>query len=536
MANEANVTSMYTDDKFDHLVSDISKMRLRFRQYISFANELGAKAVVDEIINNALDECRNPRSPGNKVHIEFDERTGFITVSDNGRGMPTNIMEEVFTTLNSGSNLFTANKAGLKAEVVGQNGVGSLATCALAEHVEMISYRGGTEDVCKHLIYEEGEKVSDTTTKCSKDKHGMTIIFKPSKVMGKNTRIVWKDIEYELSNLQYLNKHSIKMDAIYYNSKGELIEYKYKIAPFENILSRNTDTEFLSTKYLVKFHDDNVDEELNGEHVKRYMEMDIAFAYVSSLTPYIDSFSNSLNTVDNGDHLDGAIEALCRYLQTATRNSLSDKEKDKLDVKWDDVKTGLSIAVALRTNYESLYTGQTKHKIVSPEIRKIVVQLTLDALNTYFTKNQSQLKDLISIVKMNAKARREGDKVRQAVVKNQLTNWSSYKMKNFDPCTNKGKEYKEIFIVEGNSAKGGLKQARDPHYQALFAVRGVSLNVFKASPDQIVGQNGNREFTDLVTVLGCNIGSKFDINKLNYDKIIIATDADKRPYVRIKIC
>ena len=264
--------------------------------------------------------------------------------------------------------------------------------------------------------------------------------------------------------------------------------------------------------------------------------MDIAFQYTSSLTPYIDSFSNSNNTVDNGDHLDGVMEALCRYLQASTRNSLSDKEKDKLDIKWDDVRTGLSVAVSMRSDFENLYTGQTKHKIVSPEIRKIVVQLALDALNTYFTKNPSQLKDLIAIVKMNARARREGDKVRQAVVKNQLTNWASYKMRHFDPCTNKGKEYKELFIVEGDSARGGLKPARDPHYQALYSIRGVSMNAFKASPEQLVGQNGNREFTDLVTILGCNVGAKFDIDKLNYDKIIIATDADKRPYVRVKIC
>ena len=110
----------------------------------------------------------------------------------------------------------------------------------------------------------------------------------------------------------------------------------------------------------------------------------------------------------------------------------------------------MSIVVALRTNYESMYTGQTKHKIVSPEIKRIIVNLAMDALDSYFTKNQNQLKDLISVVKMNARVRREGDKVRQAVVKTSLTNWSLYKMKNFDPCTNTGKEYKEIFIVEGD--------------------------------------------------------------------------------------
>lgn len=445
------MAAKYVDDTYDHLKSDIQKIRLRHRQYISYSNEAGAKSVVDEIINNSLDECRTPRSPGNRIHVEFDERSGFITVSDNGRGIPTGIMEELFTSLNMGSNINTSNKAGLKAETLGQNGTGTLAICGLAERVTIISYRGGTEDKQKTLIFEEGVKVSESESKCSPDKHGLTIIYKPSKIMGKNTRIVWEQVRSELQNLQYLNKKKISIDSVYIDKKGKETQEKYKIAPFEEILSRNDPEKILSQKYCITIDADDVIEELDGESVKRFLSMDVAFMYTSSMSPYIDSFSNSNNTVDNGDHLDGALEALCRYLQAATKNSLGDKEKDKLDIKWDDVRMGLSIAVALRTNYERLYTGQTKHKIVSPEIRKIIVSLLSDALVAYFTgKNQNQLKELTTIVKMNARARREGDKVRSAVVKSTLTNWSSYKMKNFDPCTNKGKEYKELFIIEGD--------------------------------------------------------------------------------------
>lgn len=263
--------------------------------------------------------------------------------------------------------------------------------------------------------------------------------------------------------------------------------------------------------------------------------MDIAFVYTHRLNPYIDSFSNSNNTVDNGDHLDGAMEAISRFFQQTTKAGLSEKEKANLDIKWDDVKTGLSIAVALRTNFERLYTGQTKHKVVNADVRRIIQILTAEALGSYFTKNPSQLKDICGIVKMNAKARREGDKVRTAVVKGSLTNWSSYKMKNYDPCTRKGvKEYKELFIIEGDSAKGSLKQARDPKFQALFAIRGVSANVFKMTADQIIGPKGNKEFTDLVTVMGCNVGPKFDMSKLMFHKIIIASDADKPINVGVK--
>lgn len=520
----------FIDDQYDHLVSDVDKMRVRHRQYISYSNEQGAKSVVDEIIQNCLDECKNPRSPGNKIHIEFDDNTGFITVIDNGRGIPSNILEKLYTSLNMGSNINTKNKSNMKTDNLGQNGTGTLAICALAERVEITSYRGGTENIFRKLIFEEGKKVDDITgNKCPQDQHGMMIVYKPSKVMGKNTKIIWDQVSYTLDNLRYLNKKKINIDSVYTNLNGEVSHVKYKQAPFEDILYRNNKDSITSNRIMITIDDDNIMEELDGESVKRFISMDIAFVYTSSLTPYIDSFSNSSNTVDNGDHLDGALEAICRFFQINTKNTLSEKEKNSLDIKWDDVKTGLSLVVALRTNYESLYTGQTKHKVVSNEIKRIIVNLTNDALASYFDKNPSQLRELCAIVKMNAKVRREGDKIRTTVVKNTLTNWSSFRMKNYDPCTRKGvKEYKELFIIEGDSAKGSLKPARDPEFQALFAIRGVSANVYKKSLHELIGNNGNgnREFINLITVMGCNVGSKFDLNKLQFKKIIITSDAD----------
>lgn len=517
----------FIDDTYDHLKSDIDKIRKRHRQYISYSNEAGAKSVVDEILNNALDECRTPRSPGNRIHVEFDENTGFIQVEDNGRGIPTNILEELFTSLNMGSNINTSKKANLKAETLGQNGTGTLAICGLAERAEITSYRGGTEDKFKTIIFEEGIKVDESEGKCSTDHHGMLIRYKPSKVMGKNTRIIWDQVKNELLNLQYLNKKKIKISSVYTDKDGHVQEDVYKAAPFEDILLRNEKESFISPKISLTMEDDNVIEELDGESVKRFLAMDIAFAYTNLLNPYIDSFSNSNNTVDNGDHLDGALEAICRFFQQATKSTLSEKEKQSLDIKWDDVRQGLTIAVALRSNFERLYTGQTKHKIVNSDIKKIVISLTSDSLTSYFEKNPGQLKDLCAVIKMNAKARREGDKVRTAVVKGSLTNWSSYKMKNYDPCTNKGlKEYKELFIIEGDSAKGSLKLSRDPKFQALFAIRGVSKNAWNATLDQLVGPKGNKEFTDLISVMGCNAGIKFDMDKLQFNKIIIASDAD----------
>lgn len=440
----------YKDEVYIHLSSDVDKIRSRPRQYVSAHSSRGAYAVVMEIIYNAIDECKTPKSPADKIIIHMDDRSGFITVEDNGRGIPTDILEKLFTSLNMGSNIDTSKKAEENVEVLGQNGTGTLAALALAERIEITSYRGGTENVYKTLIYEEGKKKEEIDGKCVESKHGMSIHFKPSKVLGKDTYIDWQMVRKELLNMQYLNKKKIKIKSFYTDKNGKLTEEEYKQLPFEDILLRNKKEELISNRFNISIDLKNLSEEIDGRDIKRFLSMDMAFVYVNNLNPYIDSFSNSNNTVDNGDHIDGCIEALCRYLQTQTKNTMSDREKEKLDIKWDDVKSGLSIVVSMRSNFERLYTGQTKHKVVSSDIKKIIIQSYLDALPKYFEKNQSQLKDLINIVKMNAKARREGDKVKSAVVKGSLSVWSSYKMKNYDPCTAKGKEYKELFIIEGD--------------------------------------------------------------------------------------
>jgi len=492
--------------------------------YISFSNEPAAKAIVMEIIYNAIDECRSPRSPANKVTVEFDERTGFIRVTDNGRGIPTDKFELILTTLNSGSNITSDDKVDLKTNVLGRNGVGTLAMTALAERIEVTSYRGGTENIAKLLIFEEGTKVKDETWQCKPDKHGLEVLFKPSKVLGKSTRIVWEHIHQELINLQFLEETKITLTSTYTDKRGNEFHEKYKIQPFVSILDlRNGRETITGDRINITVSDDGIREEVGGKSYKRFVQLNVAFAYTNATIPYIDSFCNGNNTIDNGSHLDGTMEAICRFFQQATKASLPEKEKSLLDIKWDDVKTGLSVAVLLNTNMEQIFTGQTKHKVQNDELEKLLRDLVIDGLQTWGESNVGQLREFISTVKLNARARRESDKIKGAVIKDSVTNWGAFRMKNYDPCTAKGKEYKELYIVEGDSAKGSLKLARDSKFQALFAVRGVSANVFKLD---INGVLANKEFNDLIKIMGCNVGSKFDINRLTFNKIIIASDAD----------
>lgn len=461
----------YVDDVFTHLESDISKLRNKSRMYISASDQNAAKNIVLEILYNALDEIKNPRSPGNKIDIVYDENTDTIEVSDNGRGIPTEILEKVLTTLNSGSNIDSGSKDDLKTNILGTNGVGTIAMTALGRITEVTTYRGGTEDKFLRLLFEEGTKIKEESGNCPPDKHGLRVRFSPSKVLGKNTKIVWSSIHQELVNLQFLDAKKYKMTSKYLNKKGELVEENYSTKAFEEILDLKCNKEdYISDKIRLNISS-LFDEEVFGKSFKRFINLDIVFAYTNLLNPYIDSFSNGNNTIDNGSHLDGVIEAISRYFQTATKNSLS--ERENLDIKWDDVKSGLAIVVSLNTNMEELYTSQTKAKISNDDLEKFIRDKTTETLIEYFGKNVGKCKELIAIVKANAKARREGERTKNAIVKETMTNWSSFKMRNFTPCINKGKEYKEIFICEGLSAMGTLAVARDPKTQAIFAVRGV---------------------------------------------------------------
>ena len=288
----------YVDDSFIHLESDISKIREKNRMYISASNTEAAKNVTMEIIYNAMDEIKNPRSPGNRIDIIFDENTDTIEVEDNGRGIPISVFENVLTTLNSGSNIDSNSKADLKTNILGTNGVGTLAMTALGRITDVTTYRGGTEDKFLRLVFEEGVKVKEDSGRCNSDKHGMKVIFSPSKVLGKNTRIVWSDIHNELINLQFLETKKYKMTSKYINKKGEVVIEHYSSKPFEDMLTLRTDKDdIISDRIKLNIFDDSIEEETAGKKSKKYISLDLAFMYTNSLNPYIDNFSNGNNTI-----------------------------------------------------------------------------------------------------------------------------------------------------------------------------------------------------------------------------------------------
>lgn len=513
----------FIDDDIQHIESDIKKVQVKPNMYIAQIGSMGALHLCKELINNAIDECINRNSPADTIDIYLDEGINTIMVTDNGRGIPFKDMILICTTLQSGSK-FTREGSG--ANSAGENGVGLTATNALAHKFEIISYRYGEKS---KVSFEEGELVGKQTTSKIKntDKHGTTFILQPSKLyLGNICDIISDDLLGWLEKIVYLIPHGIKITiSIKKKGKESLVNKKFtnknglydlvKKLCEKPLLDPITFIE--TTKLSEKVHDRVID---------RFIGLEVAFTYNSSSVEFqAESFCNFVITTDNGVHVDAVKTAISQYLTKQAKNSLSERESKKYDIIFSDVTQGLFLSVNLSTDYNPQFTGQTKSKMGSNEFFKPLRDMTYKALIDYFSKSPKELKKIIDRVKTNAKARVESTRVRNSVIRGDITNFDEHLMENFIPANNRGKnDYRELLIIEGKSARGSVENGRfDRDTQAVFSIRGVPLNSYGVNIDKVLE---NAEFNNLIKILGCNCGSRFDISKLRYNKIIIMADAD----------
>lgn len=514
----------YKLDKITHIEDDIEKIQTKPGMYMSYLGNRGARHLAFEVINNAFDECLNKSSPADTVIITYDTENDIMTVTDNGRGLPPESMKVACTKINAGSKI-TRESSGSSA---GENGVGLTCVNAMSRYFKM-TVKAINENKIYELEFNEGKEVSDTSRKNSGATHGTTIEFSPSQqYLGKNTKIPYKEVLEWVEKLSYLFSTKLKVKFEVWKGTKLKEEFKIKTRPFSDYLSSHVDS--MMTPVVSMSDSEDFIEEVRDKKQKKSARLTFCFCYSTILPEFNDSFCNLINTIDNGDHLDAVKEVLNRFLSSAAKKALTDREAAKYDITWADVQSGMNIAVNLDTDMQNLgFTGQTKQKIKSEQVYDLVKSMATRTVQKYFDEHKDVLDKLVKVIKLNAKARVEMNKIKSSVIKETTTFWDEHRMKNFVPCNNRGKsQHKELFLVEGKSAKGAAQLARDPDTQALFAFRGVSANAFKRDGTTILD---NEEFKNLTKVLGCNIGPKFDINKLKYDMIIIFTDADQ-PAIR----
>ena len=513
-----------------HVVeNDLDKIRTSPLMYISRVGSLGALHLAKECINNNIDECLNVNSPGENIYLYLNEDTNTFTSEDDGRGLPFDKMLDACTKMQSSTKFNrTSNQ-----KSAGQNGCGLKATNALSEYFKLEVYKLGEYAAVE---FKDGVQIQDGTVEKCKDKkrHGTIVTFKPSeKFMGK-CQMKGDDLLFWLNNIRHFLDKSITIE-LEIEKKGKVKRYEFSrskngIADLVNELSPKNHTQTVRGIGTMK-----VDEEVRivktggkveDRVITRDLDLEFAFALnVDLLEMKTRSFCNFVHTVDEGDHTNAVVTAICEYLSRKTRDILTEKEKEKFNILYNDITNSLVVGLTVSTSMDPGFTGQTKEKIENNRFIKPLKEIVRSQLTVFFENNPKELKSYTSVIKANAKARYESTKAKQAVIKREVTAISEHLIPNYFPANKKGrKDYRELFIFEGLSVKSNGTKARDADYQAMYTMRGVPGEAYTMSSNDVYTKN--ETFKNLTRAINAGIGDNFDVSKCRFDKVIITSDGD----------
>ena len=520
------------DVKMLWIEDDIKKIQTKTNLYIQEYNEEAAFHLFREVAQNSFDECEDPDSNGTMTDIVYDELTDITTIEDDGRGIPENDYPlDIFCTkIQSGSKFFR-DQGGSSS---GEFGVGLTAVNALSDYFSMTVNRDGYSHT---ITFERGEKVKDEKRPLKKGekKHGTKTSFKASPAfLGKETKLPYEEVCDWLNKMSYLLKTNIVIKIAKYKGLELLDSKKYKSQPFDKLLDEIVKDTNYSYKAVFGANG-SIDEEITKREmkkgkevlvtktVKKSIDLSVAFRYTGDNDTYIDSYCNYTNTTDGGIHVEAFDKTYCRYMINKVKETMTDAQKEKLPLVWDDVRMGLNLIINLSTDAMVRFEGNAKKRIGNKDLLPVLCDMVEDGLNTMFTSNPQILKDYINIIKANAKVRLDMNKLKQAAVKEKVNTFKEHMMTNYIRCNNTGKQWKEIFLVEGNSASGSARDGSDPDTQAFFLLRGVVKNAAKSD---LLSIKENKEWRDFITVCRAGYGPSFDLKKLYFNRINIMTDQD----------
>ena len=506
-----------SDDQYTakqiQVLEGLEAVRKRPSMYIGSTSSRGLHHLLDEVVDNSIDEAMAGHCKKIEVVIHSDNS---VTVTDDGRGIPVDIHKEtklpavtiVLTKLHAGGKF---GGSGYRV-AGGLHGVGISVVNALSEWLEVEVTR---DKKIFFQRFEKGDAVSGLKIIGKSSRTGTKITFKPDPTVFEDTTFNFDNIAHRLREIAFLNA-GVKIDLKDEREENKEISYKYNggISEFVSYLNKNKDLLF-SKPICFKGKKDDI-------------EVEVALQYNDGYIENILSFANNINTEEGGTHLAGFKAAITRVINDYARNNLlSNGRKKSLkegesNLSGNDVREGLTAVVSVKL-LNPQFEGQTKTKLGNSEVRSVVSYIVAEGLNNFLNENPSVSKRILakSISALNAReaARKARNLIRQ---KNGILGLGTLPGKLAD-CSEKDPLFREIFLVEGDSAGGSAKQGRDRRFQAILPLRGKILNVEKARLHKILENN---EIRSMVTALGINIGEDLDIEKLRYYKVIIMTDAD----------
>ena len=503
-----------TDNTYDassiSILEGLEAVRKRPGMYIGSVSTKGLNHLIYEIADNSVDEHLAGFCDTIYVTLNND---GTATISDNGRGIPIGIhpkagipaVEVVFTVLHAGGKF---GDGGYKISG-GLHGVGASVVNALSEWLEVKIKQGG---IVYEQRYERG-KVCYALRECGtcrKNDTGTSVTFKPDDTIFEKTEFKAESIESRLHETAYLNPGLtiVYEDARKGQEKKVVFHEEEGITAYVKALNNNKDT-----VHEVAYYKD----------VKDGIEVECAFQFVDEFQEQILGFCNNIYTAEGGTHLTGFKTQFTTVINKYARELGILKEKDA-NFTGGDIRNGMTAVIAVK-HPEPRFEGQTKTKLDNQDAGKIVSDITSAELVRFFDRNLETLKSVIACAEKAAKIRKQEEKAKtNLLVKQKFSCDTTGKLAN---CESRNPEECEIFIVEGDSAGGSAKTARNRRTQAILPIRGKILNVEKASMDKVLA---NAEIKTMITAFGCGFsegyGNDFDISKLRYNKIIFMTDAD----------
>ena len=492
------------------ILEGLEAVRKRPGMYIGSTGTRGLHHMIWEILDNGIDE--HLAGFCNELHLTL-LKDGGVVVEDNGRGVPVDIhptkkiptARVVYTVLHAGGK-FNSDVYKVSG---GLHGVGASVVNALSSHMIVEIRRDGK---VYRDEYKDGGKPVTKLEKgllpvvgtCMKNKTGTKVTFYPDDSIFETVEFKPETIRKKLKEIAYLNKNLKIVFKDEHTGEEQTYLEEFGIQSYIKYINRDT----------AVLHDDVIYIEGKSGDI----EVEVAFQYTQNYSEQINAYCNRINVADCGTLVTGFKTALTRIMNQYARelNFLKNKE-DNFDGK--DIRNGLVAIVSIK-HPDPQFESQTKNKLGNTDAKTAVDEVFNREAQRYFDKNVEVLKRILENVHKSFKARTASDKARKGVMKQLLDVDTKSKLA---ACSSKKSEECEIYIVEGDSAGGTVKTARNRRTQAVLPLRGKILNVEKAPLEKILVNN---EIKTMIAAFGCGIGENFDIKKLRYDKIIILTDAD----------
>jgi len=495
------------DAKSITVLDGLEAVRKRPGMYVGSTGARGLHHLVYEVIDNSIDEAM----AGHCKHVRATlEEDGSVTVIDDGRGIPVGEMprfkksavEVVLTMLHAGGKF---GGGGYKV-AGGLHGVGLSVVNALSEWLEVQVGRDGavySQKFARGKAETQLEKIAKT------DKTGTIIKFKPDGDIFEELDFKFDTIAQRMREVAYLNGG---LEIVFEDKRipGQPREetYKYKGGIVDFVKFLNASKEIIQKRVIY----------IQG--AREDAEVEVAVQYNGGYIDNIFTFTNNINTHEGGSHLVGFKAALTRTINDYAKTRSLVKEKDG-SLSGEDVREGLTAIVSVKMR-EPQFEGQTKTRLGNPDIKGFVESTVNSKLSEFLEENPGDAKSIINKALTALRARSAAKQARELVRRQSILESSSLPGKLSD-CSIRDPALCEIYLVEGDSAGGSAKQARDRSFQAILPLRGKILNVEKAGPSRVFS---SQEIQALITALGTNVRDDFDIEKARYHKAIIMTDAD----------